>query len=202
MLIDNRLQRSIGFTNHALERFAQRAGIGVSSRQALEPILRDLLNQEGRVVREQPRWARSRNTADAYIQVGEWLLLICRHDEMRRGAVSVVTIVNGPEGNTWRRALEMGYIATPIPQNLSPPRQPYTSFWESVKIAHRTDEPGQSGIVSRVIKTHRTRRAQAQITYEKALQSHHELVAAYEGQRRRARESHVRRYSADDSQRR
>lgn len=154
------------------------------------------------MVHEPPHWARSRNTADAYIQVGEWLLFICRHDELRRGAVSVVTIINGPAENTWRRALELGYIATPMPQNPSPPRQPYTSFWESIKIARRTNEPGQPGIISRVIKTHRTRRAKAQATYEEALQSHLELVAAYEGQRRRARENHIRRYGTDDSHRR
>jgi len=131
-----------GFTSHALERFSQRAGIGASSWQEIEVILRDLLYQEGRVVQERPRWARSRNTADVYIQVGEWLLLICRHDELRRGAVSVVTIVNGPEENTWQRALELGYIATPMPQNMTPPQRPYTSFWGSLKIAHCANVPG------------------------------------------------------------
>jgi hypothetical protein len=202
MLIDGRLQRSIGFTDHALERFAERAKIGASSWREVETILRDLLNQEGRVVQEPPHWARSRNKADAYIQVGEWLVLICRHDQLRRGAVSVVTIVNGPPKNTWRRALELGYIATPMPQNLPPPQQPYTSFWESVKIARRTNEPGQPGIISRVSHTHRTRRAKAQATYEEAHRSHLEHVAAYEGQRRRARENHIRRYGMGDSYRR
>jgi hypothetical protein len=196
MLIDSQLQRRIGFSNHALERFAERAGVGALSWREVEMILRDLLTQEGRVVNEQPRWARSRNTADAYIQVGEWLLLICRHDEMRRGAVTVVTIVNGPAGNTWQRALERGYIATPMPQSPRPPRQPYVSLWESIKIARRTKAPGKQGIISRVLETHRTRRTAAQATYEKALQSHGELVAAYEDQRRCARENHICRYGS------
>jgi hypothetical protein len=197
MLIDSQLQRSIGFTNHALERFAERAGIGASSWREVETILRDLLSQEGRVVHERPHWARSRNTADAYIQVGEWLLLICRHDELRRGAVSVVTIVNGPEGNTWQRALELGYIATPMPQRLTLPQRTRTSLWESVKIARRTRGPDR--IISRVVRVHRARLDQARAIHEEALRSHHETVLAYETQRKRAREAYVRRYGTAHS---
>jgi hypothetical protein len=195
MLIDSRLQRSIGFTNHALKRFAERAGISASSWREVETILRDLLNQEGRVVSERPHWARSRNTADAYIQVGEWLLLICRHDELRRGAVSVVTIVNGPEGNTWQRALERGYIATPLPQSLTLPPPPRTSLWESVQTARRTSGSDQPGIVLRIVRVHRARLDRARAGHEEALRLHHETVLAYETQRKRAREAHVQRYS-------
>lgn len=199
MLIDRQLQCSIGFTNHALERFAARAGIGTSSWREVEAILRDLLSQEGRVVDERPHWARSQNTADAYIQVGEWLLLICRHDELRRGAVSVVTIVNGPEGNTWQRALEMGYIATPMPQRLAPPQPPRTSLWESVQIARRTGGPDQPGFVSRIIQTHRARLDRARAAHEEALRLHRETVLAYDAQRQSAREAHVRRYRRGSS---
>lgn len=194
MLITEQHQRNLGFTNHALERFAERAGITAHSWRALESVLRDLLYQEGRVVPERPHWARSQNTADAYIQVGEWLLLICRHDELRRGALTVVTSVNGPEGNTWSRALEAGYIETPMPQVLSTPRLQHTSLWESIKIARDCRGPGQPHFVGRVRRTHSARRAEAQDAYETLLHKYHKAVRAYEARRARAREHHIQRY--------
>jgi hypothetical protein len=105
--------RGLGFSDHALVRFAERAGLPARDRATLEPLLRDLLVQEGRMVSKRPRWARSRNTADAYVQVGDWLLLICRHDVRRPGSLTVVTVVG--EGATWERAAERGLVLTPPP---------------------------------------------------------------------------------------
>jgi hypothetical protein len=113
--------RRLGFSDHALVRFAERAGLPARDRATLEPLLRDLLVQEGRTVSKRPRWARSRNTADAYVQVGDWLLLICRHDVRRPGSLTVVTVVNGPEGMTWERAWERGLVGTPAPLTLRRP---------------------------------------------------------------------------------
>jgi hypothetical protein len=107
--------RRLGFSDHALVRFAERAGLPARDRATLERLLRDLLAQEGRMVSTRPRWARSRNTADAYVQVGDWLLLICRHDVRRPGSLTVVTVVNGPQGMTWERALARGLVGTPPP---------------------------------------------------------------------------------------
>jgi hypothetical protein len=112
----------LGFSDHALVRFAERAGLAARDRPTLERLLRDLLVQEGRMVSTRPRWARSRNTADGYAQVGDWLLLICRHDVRRPGALTVVTVVNGPAGMTWERAWERGLLGTPPPLTLRRPR--------------------------------------------------------------------------------
>lgn len=58
-----------GFTNHAIERFAARAGLRTTNRQIIEPLIRELLLREGTVVSERPRWARSRNRADLYLHL-------------------------------------------------------------------------------------------------------------------------------------
>jgi hypothetical protein len=116
----SRLLERVGFTDHALERFAARAGIPTSRRDVIEPIVRDLLLQEGRVVDARPHWARSQRPADLYLQLGEWMLFIgCRQDGPST-QYAIVTVVNGPEGNTWRTALRRGYIFTPPPPRLPP----------------------------------------------------------------------------------
>jgi hypothetical protein len=79
--------------------------------------VRDLLLCEGFVVAERPRWSRSRNTADLYLQLGQWMLFIGRHDT-RRGGYAIVTVVSGREGTTWSKALRRGYIVTPPPRSL------------------------------------------------------------------------------------
>ena len=79
------LLEQIGFTDHALTRFASRAGMATSSRAVVEPIVRDLLLQEGLVVGARPHWAHSRDTADLYLQLGEWMLFIgCRRNSLAR----------------------------------------------------------------------------------------------------------------------
>lgn len=194
MLIDDYAQRLLGFTDHALERFAERAGLNARSRAAVEPIIRDLLNQEGRFVDEPPHWARSQNRADGYVQVGDWLLLICRHDERRAGGLTVVTIVNGPEGTTWQRALEMGYIATPLPQRFPAPPRPFVSVLQSILTGLRNDsDTNGRGLFSRIIDAHRAQRAKAQAEHQRAMSLHRQRVEAYEDARAQARLDHRRR---------
>lgn len=194
MLIDDYAQRHLGFTDHALERFAERAGLDARSRLTVEPIIRDLLNQEGRFVDERPHWARSQNRADRYVQVGDWLLLICCYDERRAGGLSVVTIVNGPEGTTWQRALEMGYIATPLPQRFTAPPRPFVSLWQSILTGLRSggDMNGR-GLFSRILDAHRVQRAKAQAEHQRAMSLHRQRVKAYEEARARARLNHRQR---------
>ncbi len=68
-------------------------------RSSIEPIIRDLLLQEGIVTSRPPQWARSRNAAPCYLQIGEWMLFILRPDERRPGRYLAVTALNGPEAN-------------------------------------------------------------------------------------------------------
>lgn len=113
--VDRELLGRVGFTDHAIERFAERAGLATAERRRVEPIVRDLLAREGRVVRRPPRWHRSSNAADGYLQAGEWLLFICRESRRRPGSYDVVTIVNNGERTTWSTALDRGLIFTPLP---------------------------------------------------------------------------------------
>ncbi len=182
-LVDDRLQRRLGFTDHALERFGQRAGLDARDRPTLEPVLRDLLTQEGRVVAARPRWARSQNPADAYVQVGEWLLLICRQDLRRPGSLTVVTVVNGPAGTTWRRALDRGLVLTPPPLRLAKPRRPPLRLGETIRTAAR-DGAGRrpGGALARIAAAVRARWAAVR-------REHGESRAAYAARR----EEHVER---------
>jgi Zn-dependent protease with chaperone function len=43
----HRVVSSVGFSDHAVQRFAERAGLGTTLRARVEPIIRDLLLQEG-----------------------------------------------------------------------------------------------------------------------------------------------------------
>jgi hypothetical protein len=113
----------IGFTDHAIDRFAGRAGLATSQRAVIEPLLRELVICEGRVVFERPGWARSRNHADLYVQVGAWLLLIACHDPRRPAGYSVVTVISRPEDRSWAQARRRGHVATAPPAGaLSRPR--------------------------------------------------------------------------------
>jgi hypothetical protein len=111
---DQRVQ----LTWHALEQFAERAQPPCDQESYLRMALRDLALAEGRAVPQAPVWARSRNVADLWIQVGRFLLLICRHDDRRPGGFSCVTVVNGRPDTTWAVAMVRGWIRLPPP----PPR--------------------------------------------------------------------------------
>ena len=109
--------RRVTFSKHAIERFADRADIPLTSYREVELLIRDLLGEEGEVRTERPFWSQSSNTADLYLQAGEWMLFVLR----RRNSwlpwpwsgYTCVTAVNGREDKTWENALQRGYIRTP-----------------------------------------------------------------------------------------
>ena len=80
-------------------------------RPAIDPrrCLRDLAGAEGQLVGARPAWARSHNTADAFLQLGEWLLLILMSDPRRPGAFTCVTVINGDGAPTWETAYARGW---------------------------------------------------------------------------------------------
>lgn len=63
-LLDPAALSQVGFTDHAIQRFAQRAGLTTTHRAVVEPIIRDLLAQEGLIAHRPPLWARSKHPGD------------------------------------------------------------------------------------------------------------------------------------------
>jgi hypothetical protein len=118
------LLAQLGLTNHALERFSTRAGLITSERRLVEPIIRQLLLTEGRVVPERPRWSPSRNHADLYVQLSDWMLCVCCRDDERRRTYAIVTIVKSPGSGLWPKAYRRGYIHTPPPRLMLRRRRP------------------------------------------------------------------------------
>lgn len=121
--VDRRLLAVVGFTDHAIERFAERAGLDVADRRRVEPIARDLLLQEGSSSYEPPRWYRSSNAADGYLEAGSWMLFVLRASRRRPGAWDVVTVLSNGDGMTWPLARRRGLILTPPPLPARPPRR-------------------------------------------------------------------------------
>jgi hypothetical protein len=154
----------VGFTNHAIERFASRAQLGTDRRDIVEPIMRGLLLGEGRVVLQRPAWARSRNHADLYLQLGEWMLFIGCKDHLRDGCYAIVTVVNGPSDNTWQAARRRGYIAARPP--LARKRRP--RLLVTIVRAVNEREDGE-GLLAAIGRTHSARRRRAQADYERAI---------------------------------
>ncbi len=198
MIVDRRLLARVGFTNHAVERFAQRAELRDARRAAVEPVMRDLLAQEGRVVAQRPRWARSRSQADLYLQVGEWMLFICCRDERRVGSFSVVTVVNGPEGTSWDVALARGFVATPAPLHLARPQRQRVGWWASVAAGLRrraeTDADERVGRLRAIAAEHRERRRARKDEHRAALDAYDAVRREHAEARARAHEAHLRRY--------
>ncbi|MEV4421676.1 hypothetical protein AB0L40_17090 [Patulibacter sp. NPDC049589] len=88
----------IGWSDHALERFCERAGVPERPRAQLEAELKRLVARDGSVVPDRPRWADSRNEADLFVQIGGWLLVVLMRDERgREGTYTAVTVL-GREG--------------------------------------------------------------------------------------------------------
>jgi hypothetical protein len=105
-----RVLRQVSFSKHAIEQFATRAGLDLASHYDMELLVRELLRHEGRVTTVRPFWSRSSNTADLYLQAGEWMLFILVKNVWRPWRYTCVTAVNGRDDNTWERALQRGYI--------------------------------------------------------------------------------------------
>jgi hypothetical protein len=125
-LADSSLLERVAFSDHAIERFAQRAGLRFRSRSVVEPIARALLATEGWLVPHRPPWARSRRRGEVYLQAGDWMLFIAAQDPMGDvGYFLVMTAINRPIDVTWRDACRRGHIKTrPIPGLLIDERGP------------------------------------------------------------------------------
>lgn len=122
----------VGLTNHALDRFADRAQPPGRGEHYLRAALRDLVACEGRITNERPAWSRSNTPAALYIQINEFLLLVLEDDERRPGCFTAVTIVNGMREKTWQLALQRGWIELPP----RPPR-PYVTSDDQLARIHR-----------------------------------------------------------------
>ncbi len=175
-LVDRRLLAQLGITDHADQRFAQRAGLSTARRGAVEPLMRDLLAQEGRIVPAAPRWARSRNEADLYLQVVEWMLFLCRGSRRRLGNLEVVTVINSREAPTWEAARERGLLGTPPPFAQRRPRR---------------RRLGWRGLLGR--RRRELRRARDE-QHAVALAAYDEARRAHAAARERAHDAHVRRH--------
>ncbi|ADB52885.1 hypothetical protein [Conexibacter woesei] len=194
-LVDRDVLGRVGFTDHAIERFAERAGLDTAQRRAVEPIARDLLMQEGRVVGTPPAWYRSSNTADGYLQTGDWLLFVCRASRRRASAYDVVTVLCNGDSTTWSRALDRRLIYTPPPLPAAPaPRRRRVGWAGSIVAGLRLRrERGGIGRLEAIRQAHRERRHAAsaagleadRAAYDAARRRHREA-------RERARERHVR----------
>ena len=111
-----RVLRRVTFSKHAIERFADRADIPLTSYRQVELLIRDLLEEEGEVKTERPFWSQSTNTADLYLQAGEWMLFVLRRNSWLPwpwSGYTCVTTVNGRDDKTWENALRRGYIHMP-----------------------------------------------------------------------------------------
>lgn len=192
------LLSQVGFTDHAIQRFAQRAGLAVTHRAVIEPIIRDLLAQEGLIAHHPPRWARSQHPADLHLQIGQWMLFICRHNPHHRGRYAAITAVNGPAGNTWTRALQRGYIATPPPIRLAPPPRRQRARWsESIRIGlrqHRHGGSARDGLLAAITVVHRARLATFAVQHASAVSAHRRARDEHQQRRRNAHQQHLSRY--------
>ncbi|HEY5196520.1 MAG TPA: hypothetical protein VIJ51_05785 [Solirubrobacteraceae bacterium] len=192
--VDQRRLAGIGFTDHAIERFAQRAGLETTSRARVEPVIRDLLLQEGVVTTGQPRWARSQNTAELYLQLGEWMLFVLRPDRQRPGGFTAVTVVNGPAGNDWATALRRGYVLTPPPPcyEALPPRQVGLARCIGFVLAERRTGDRSGRLLAQVVSTYRQRRTAQERERERVAAANRATQDEYEAARSRARQSRER----------
>ena len=154
----------IGFTDHAIERFAERAGLQTRSRPVIEPIVRELLLREGWLVAKRPAWARSRNRADIYLQLGEWMLFIGCRDRRNGRHYAIVTVENRP-GTTWRKANRRRYVRAAPPARATR-RKPSRLVSAGIAIRER---PRLAGLHHAIKATHRARRERAAAEYEWAI---------------------------------
>lgn len=161
------LLNHIGFTDHAIARFAERADLGSEKRCVVEPILRDLVLEEGCVVVTRPAWARSRHHADLYVQLGEWMLLIGCRDDPRSDRYAIVTVVNGPADNTWTRAHRLGRIGATPPMPRGGRAAPTASIVSAI-CAAGDRRPGES-LRDAFRRVHHERRELGQLEYDRLL---------------------------------
>ncbi len=98
----------VRFTRHALERFAERAGLAGS----LDDLRAELeaLAWNGSVVSEQPPWSHL-EPAPAYLVIAHWLCMPLRPGE--RGRVWDATTVITHDDTSWWDAVRAGWLKSP-----------------------------------------------------------------------------------------
>jgi hypothetical protein len=191
-LVEGNLLASVHFSNHVLERFAQRTGLPLAGRAALEPIVKDLLLQEGLRVPYQPGWAGVQE-APFYLQAGSWLLFLGRPNPRGGAGHLTITTVVAREKRTWAEALARGEIATPPPLRTARPKPERVAVGLSIVIALR-----QGGsplkLPAAINATHRERQLQAERAFDQALADWVSAARQHEAERARAREKHLARH--------
>lgn len=185
---------AIGFSDHAIERFAQRAGITPTHRTIIEPLIRDLLLLEGMVTATAPRWALSRNRAPLYLQLSDWMLFILRPDGGHPSQLVAVTVINRPTDNDWVTALRRGHIGTPPPPRLHPLPNGRVDWRDCLRdaLSLRRQDSG-IGFVRGLLLARRAARSRAHDHVAMVSDANEELLREYNGARTAARERHVRR---------
>ena len=191
-LVDQDLLASVHFSNHVLERFAQRTGLPLTGRAQLEAIVEDLLLQEGLRVPNQPGWAHVRK-APFYLQAGSWLLFTGRPNPRAGAGHRTITTVVAQQDRTWPSALERGEIETPPPRLLSPPTPDKVALRSSIAtVLGRHGSP--LALLGELRATHRDRQSQADRAFTRAVADGELAEREHQAARARAREKHLIRH--------
>jgi hypothetical protein len=112
---------ALTFSDHAIARFAERAGVPSAGRDQLEALARALLWHEGRLMPYRPPWANSHSRADLYLQVGDWMLFIAEANP-RPGEADyvVVTAITRQRDANWTEAYRRGHVRLAPPTATGP----------------------------------------------------------------------------------
>lgn len=97
----------VGYTEHAVERFLERAVVQGTHAHARDE-LRDLARAHGQIVRHAPTWAQLK-PAPCFLVVGDWLCLPLRPSRRTCGWDATTLVCR--EGSTWTEARRRGWIA-------------------------------------------------------------------------------------------
>jgi hypothetical protein len=195
-LVGEDLLATVHFSNHVLVRFAQRTGLSLAGRAALEPIVKDLLLQEGLRVPYQPGWARVRS-APFYLQAGSWLLFTGRPNPRAGAGHLTLTTVVAREDRTWAAALERDEIATPPPLPNRRPTLERVAVGSSVAIALR-QRSSPLKLPAAIRATHRGRQREAELAFASALADWELAERQHEATRALAHEQHLARHGFID----
>ena len=198
-LTDRDLLARVRISDHALQRFAERAGLKLNSRAELTRIVEDLLLQEGLCVPSPPPWAHLRRPSPweptpLYLQAGFWMLFVARPDPRSGPSYRKITtaIVAAPD-RTWAQALERGDIGTPPPPGLPTPAIETISRRSSVAIALRRYRSPVT-LLGGIGALHRERQQSATRAYAAAIAERDRVDGEYRAARERARDAHLRRH--------
>lgn len=184
----------IGFSDHAIERFAQRAGVTPTRRAIVEPLIHDLLLLEGMLTTSAPRWALSRNRAPLYLQLGDWMLFILRPDARHPSRFVAVTVINRPTDNDWVTALRRGHIGAPPPPRLHPLPSGRVDWRDWLRDGlNLSRQDGGTGLVRGLLLARRSAHDRAHDHVAVVSDANAELLREYSRARGAARERHVRR---------